>query len=275
MKANLIYFLTFLFFCFACDSSKKDDKNEEVIESSKIEKKETVYKPEIIVGVAKITLKLGKITEDSRIAYSYYKITDKSLIYEEEINKHITKTVAYEYEQAQKETNVELSHQHFMTVLNQFKRDYIEVGGDMLWSYYDSTSIDESYENFVQLLQSGYTFTGGAHGNGYFNCTLFSRETGEKLKLDDIISDIPKLTKIGDKYFRKEAQLGPNDNLEEAGFWLPNSFELNNNFYFEKDKMIFFYNQYEIAPYVMGTIQIDIPMKEIKSILKIQPNRTK
>jgi hypothetical protein len=39
--------------------------------------------------------------------------------------------------------------------------------------------------------------------------------------------------------------------------------------------MIFVYNQYEIGPYSMGIIFVEVPVREIKSLLKLDLKRTK
>ena len=165
--------------------------------------------------------------------------------------------------------DIKLSPIHFRTILKQFKSEFDKYGEDYPWYYYDSTFIDESFEKFVQVKRNNYSFTGGAHGNAYVSNNLFSKETGEQLDLKDFISDVPKLTKIGDKYFRQTVEIQPTDDLEEQGFWFTKGFELNGNFYFENNKMIFVYNQYEIAPYSMGIISVEIPIREIKSLFKI------
>jgi hypothetical protein len=127
----------------------------------------------------------------------------------------------------------------------------------------------------VQVKRNSYQFTGGAHGNSYVSNNLFSKETGEQLNLKDFISDIPKLTKIAEKYFRQTVEIKATDDLEEQGFWFTKGFELNGNFYFENNKMIFVYNQYEIGPYSMGIIFVEIPVREIKSLIKLDLKRTK
>ena len=42
----------------------------------------------------------------------------------------------------------------------------------------------------------------------------------------------------------------------------------NNNFYFDKDKITFVYNQYEITAYAAGVVYITLNFKDIKDQLK-------
>ena len=54
-----------------------------------------------------------------------------------------------------------------------------------------------------------------------------------------------------------------------SDFWFDEEgFTVNNNFYFNEGKVIFHFNTYEIAPYVMGPTTIEIPISKIEHLLK-------
>ncbi|NBR13417.1 MAG: DUF3298 domain-containing protein [Flavobacteriales bacterium] len=272
-KSWLIAIVVFAF--YACSNgAKKSNKSDK---AKPEETHEEEYIPKIKTGVASVTLGVGENEEDSKICYSYYELTDKSLLYEENVNKLLGESITIEQEEPEeKAKETKLSHKHFLSILKDFKRDFDKYSDtDYPWTYFDSCSIDESYKAFVQVFNGSYSYTGGAHGNSYEGYYLFSKETGEQLRVKDLVTDTKKLNKIADKYFRQSNQLSATDNLEEAGFWFTKGFELNDNFYFEKGKLIFIYNQYEIGPYAMGIIYVEIPISEIKSILKVDLDRTK
>ena len=44
--------------------------------------------------------------------------------------------------------------------------------------------------------------------------------------------------------------------------------QLNNNFYFDSQKITFVYNQYEITAYAAGVVYITLNFKDIKDQLK-------
>ncbi len=57
--------------------------------------------------------------------------------------------------------------------------------------------------------------------------------------------------------------------LNDAGYWFDkNNFELNDNFLIKKNGLLFVFNPYEIAAYVYGAIEVFIPYKEIKDLIK-------
>ncbi len=273
MKTRILTITLISFAIFSCETEAPKEEKEK---QTKVEAKEPEYKPEIISGVARLKIGIGEEKEESSIAYSYYKLSEKSFRYEEEINKFLAGSITTEMEESSKpKGDVELSPTYFKSILKNFKTEFDNYGEGFPWSYYDSTFLDESFEQFVQVKRNSYMFTGGAHGNSYVSNNLFSKETGEQLNLKDFISDVPKLTKIAEKYFRQTVEIKATDDLEEAGFWFTKGFELNGNFYFENNKLIFVYNQYEIGPYSMGIIFVEIPVREIKSLLKFDLKRTK
>jgi len=273
VRASFYIFFLLAFVVFSCDTKAPKTKKSK---PAKVQIQEPAYKPEIVSGVVRLKIGFGDEKEESSIAYSYYQLNDESFRYEEEINKYLTSSITIEMELSSRPTGiVEFSPNYFRSILEDFKSDFDQENVGAPWNFYDSTYIDESYEQFVQVKRNSYSFTGGAHGSSYIDNVLFSRETGEQLKLKDFISDAPKLTRIAEKYFRQTTEIKPTDDLEEIGFWFTNGFELNGNFYFENNKMIFIYNQYEIGPYSMGIIAVEIPVREIKSLLKIDFKRTK
>jgi len=121
------------------------------------------------------------------------------------------------------------------------------------------------------LQLSGWSFTGGAHGNGATNTYIIDKLTGQELLLNDFFLDPTAVKNIAEIYFRKMYELENDASLEDAGFWFENNiFQLNNNFSVVGDKIVFLYNTYEIAPYSAGETVIEIPIEEIRSFIKVK-----
>ena len=77
------------------------------------------------------------------------------------------------------------------------------------------------------------------------------------------------LTQIGDKIFRQSKQLSDTASLIDNYFEFPeDKFELNKNYGFKKEGIVFYYNNYEIAPYAAGPSEVLIPYNELKDWLK-------
>jgi hypothetical protein len=138
------------------------------------------------------------------------------------------------------------------------------------WEWDVALQYDTVFTNYLIADFSQYSFTGGAHGNSVHNFYTIDLNSKKVLKLKDICTNIPELEKRMEVVFRTFFELSPTQNLEEAGFWFANNqFKLNNNFYFDNEKIVFLYNQYEVAAYAVGQIWLEIPLNAVKDILTI------
>jgi hypothetical protein len=167
-----------------------------------------------------------------------------------------------------------LTHAFFYERMQQFAESSdiatLESAYPVIWSYDGSDSIDLSLKKYAQLNIGAYIYSGGAHPNGFAYTLLISKETGETLKFADLTSDSVQFNSIAEKYFRQIAELGPQDDLEAAGFWFEgNVFSCNNNFSVDKEGITFYYNSYEIAPYAWGPTVLLIPMAEVRHLLAV------
>ncbi len=124
---------------------------------------------------------------------------------------------------------------------------------------------------YVSIRFSEYSFLGGAHPNSVMLFSNIDLRTGKEIKLHDLFVDgyLAELNKIGESYFKKERGLHSDDDLEKVGFWFnENKFAVNNNFAISSDYLIFYFNDYEIAPHAIGPTEFKIPIKELKAIIK-------
>lgn len=277
---NKILFAGIVLFLVSCGSenASKNEKPSGNKDTVQISETQVVYEPIIEKGRVKVSIGKGENRQESSIAYQYYKITDESPVYEENINAFISLGVVPQIGEENEVPSVKnLKPSYFQKQLKDFKNDFEEINDDTFgtWYMWDSTDIDESYKEFVQVRRFNAYFTGGAHGSAFNSTSLFNRESGEPMKLEDVVKDVKKLMFLGDKYLRKGMEIAPDANLEEEGFWFEKGFELNENFEFTDKYMVFTYNQYEIGPYAMGIISVEIPISKVKPLLKISLDKTK
>lgn len=248
-----------------------------VIQETKIESE--TNSDAIVHGEAKIQ-SISTLKTDTAlliITYDFYENEHHSLLpFQDSINYRIVDFVRSNTEfEIDYDPNKKLSTDFFLKQLTYFdslsrlESDMLEEG--QLWELESTIDIIE-FEKFVELDLSSWSFTGGAHGNGYTSYSLIDRTNGKELTLSDFINDIPTFTELAEKYFRAQNEIGEDVNLTDAGFWFTDGkFSCNENFYFANGNMNFLYNNYEIAPYSAGSISISIPIKEVKPFLKIQP----
>lgn len=123
-------------------------------------------------------------------------------------------------------------------------------------------------EVVVSVFIKQYTYAGGAHGYTTGNFLNFNPMTGEMLDMRRNIVDTSRLLDIAAEQFCQERRLPQNAVKMRTGLFcelselpMPKQMGLS-------DKGLeLYYNQYEIAPYSMGPIEITIPYKYFKAIL--------
>lgn len=270
----MIRFLFLVFILSACSSTSDIKEPSEQPEDQSVYVKEPLP-PRLKTGEYMTVLKDPsdiKSTSECRINYAFYDPVDDLFPYEKKVNELIIQRVLIQNKEAYKKLG-RIKEEWFKVQLEAFKKEYLEgmkeVPEMSIWQLDQGNSVDESCKDFVVLSNGQSVYAGGAHGSVYLTYDVIDRETANVLKLKDIVADLPGFNKIAEKHFRKTNQIDPSESLEDAGYWFENGFYCSENFYFEGDKMIFIYNQYEVAPYVMGMPSIEIPLKEIRSFLKL------
>lgn len=131
------------------------------------------------------------------------------------------------------------------------------------WQWNNDLSVDYNQNGYVVLLTSGYQYSGGAHGGTWNLYECLDAKHQKQLALSDIISaDSSVLEGFLEQQFRIDYDLKADDSLVEYLF--DNRLMPNDNFSFDGSGLYFTYNQYEVAPYVMGIITVLIPWEKLK-----------
>lgn len=123
----------------------------------------------------------------------------------------------------------------------------------------------DTYRNIVTYKAETYMYTGGAHGSTsemYYN---FDINTGKLLNSEDVFAAGTE-EEIG-KLLMKHLNDDNDDADDEKIVLSVDRIEPNGNFEIEEDGITFTFNQYEIAAYSYGAIDIFIPKREIKQYL--------
>ena len=135
----------------------------------------------------------------------------------------------------------------------------------MVAPYVAEVSVKELYrsDDHISLELSQYLFTGGAHGYGSTSFLNVDPETGEELGFNELFIDHKAFLAFAEGKFREQQKISPQQSINDHGFWFENDiFYLPNSFGFTADSIIFIYNQYDIASYADGPIELKISRKE-------------
>lgn len=157
---------------------------------------------------------------------------------------------------------------------NQYYGDMENLEGENQPSWYwhqlqKSNEILFEDENILSYSVQHSDYTGGAHGS--LNVLYYTIDLNEIKTITEESIFKPNYFKfltaqIVEKLMEKY-KLDTPDKLIEEGFFDINEIAPNNNFWINDKGVHYIYNQYEIAPYSMGPIDVTIPYEDIKSII--------
>ena len=162
----------------------------------------------------------------------------------------------------------------FSKAVSQFATDYETTRKDMgnvggCWELKTTADTVHANAKAVTVKFDTYAYTGGAHPNSSLSFYTFNRETGQLLTLADMVSDTTALLGVVEQAFRQQQKLQPHANLEEQGYFLRDGhFFLPANIGMGREGLVFYYNAYEIAAYVVGPIQVTVPYTQLSGILR-------
>jgi hypothetical protein len=129
-------------------------------------------------------------------------------------------------------------------------------------------------ENLLVLTKTVDSYLGGAHGNSVTSYFVIDTAAAKRLTLDDIFSSRKELRLMLETELRRQYQLPENAPLSDAGFF-NDAINLPENFSPADDEagdgstvMRFLWNTYEIAPYVMGAIEVSLPVGELTPLFR-------
>lgn len=171
------------------------------------------------------------------------------------------------------------------TYLEDYTKEYRELGNQYYedignleeenqpsWYWYQlqkSNKVLYHDDHILSYSVDHATYTGGAHGSLqvlYYtidlnNLTTLTEEDIFKPNYHKVLT-----TKIIDNLMKKYEVNTPEELLNQ-GFFDINEIAPNNNFWISNQAIHYIYNQYEIAPYSMGPIEVAVPYKDIQSII--------
>lgn len=154
----------------------------------------------------------------------------------------------------------------FLAQFRSFVAEFPDATAD--WSIEITADAIYSTAEVITLDVTEFAYTGGAHPNSRRRLASFDIATGRLLGADDLTNDIGVLTSLVEDRLRTQADLGPGDDLEAAGFWLPETgFALPDNLGVTAGGLLFHWDAYEIAPFSMGSIDIEVPAAELESLV--------
>jgi hypothetical protein len=266
-----------LLLVFACQTEAKSKKGSQSIkeeakkeQNSEVAPKDTMA---LILGADSVLISKRKVVEEwdkqwSKITYQFNNEANDLAKWQVAINNFIRKGVYQTDGQAPYTVplSAELIHQSLLAFKKEARRYEEEMS--MVWNMEESYEIDATRNGFATLLNTSSMYQGGAHGSYGIGNYHFDKTSGKELHLNDFFKQEKGLLSLAEAAFRKAVGISSTVAFNETDFWFENGFFCPDNFLFTKDRVTFYYNQYEVAPYSFGTITFSMPLRQLKPYLK-------
>ena len=113
-------------------------------------------------------------------------------------------------------------------------------------------------------------YTGGAHGFYSTNFLNIDLRTLKTITLDDLLQGDyeEELTTLIEQRLMQDNNAANADELYDMGYGTTGNIAPIDNFYLTPDGITFHYNIYEIAPYVIGPIEVTVGFDKMKDMLR-------
>ena len=135
------------------------------------------------------------------------------------------------------------------------------------WGFDYKGCFGETYQHFVNYLIDKYEYLGGAHGMTAETPIVFDLKTGDVVQYEAFTEHVgtEKLKELIEKHKFDNLK----EEIDEFGLDADNIFYVESiepsPFYTVDEKgLTFYYQPYDLAPYVFGVITIPIPWEELK-----------
>ncbi len=155
----------------------------------------------------------------------------------------------------------------FFNEYKEMKKEFADYS--LPWTLEKNIEIKLAGSKCVSITAMTFSFTGGAHPNTVFTYTSFDTQTGKRITIADLIDSIKinSFLQLAENTFREAKNISRGKSLESAGFWFNEGFYLPENFIITASGLTIFYNTYEIAPYALGTTELNIQLEKLEPFL--------
>jgi hypothetical protein len=145
------------------------------------------------------------------------------------------------------------------------------IGPDKPWLNWDHEEAEQVMYNtpgLLVLLHETYEYEGGAHGSASSDYVNVDMKSLTIMSLNDVFRSDARAA-IADLLTRKAREmngLAKDQSLQDAGYFV-DTLDVTDNFYLCRAGVGFVYGQYEVAPYSAGSVEVFLPMADLRPCL--------
>lgn len=130
------------------------------------------------------------------------------------------------------------------------------------WMGYIEGGFLPEYRNMLSYVTMYGGYTGGAHGMDAKAAIVFDAGTGKRITEADLFK--PGYEERLTQSLRANLLVS----VEDVDMLFETEIDPNGNFYVSDEGITYIYGRYEVGPYVLGIVEVNIPWDEISDILK-------
>ncbi|WP_053984843.1 DUF3298 and DUF4163 domain-containing protein [Niameybacter massiliensis] len=174
-------------------------------------------------------------------------------------------------------------YKKLLKVFKQREKEYIKLAEQDYQQrtkeqqeYWHGYELGETYstgradDKVISFIDNYYEYTGGAHPNGTRFAQTFSTKTGERLTLNEILTDVPKATEFINNFILKETKKYEYKDYFFEGYEKDIKDILTEDTWYLSDKgLVVVANEYIISPHAVGILEFTIPYEQF-SYLKLE-----
>jgi hypothetical protein len=136
------------------------------------------------------------------------------------------------------------------------------------WEAKIDASVSYEDQDVITIQLESFLFTGGAHGYGAKHFLNFDAKKGTELENWQLFKDSQEFEKFAESKFRAQEKIPNNLPINSTGFMFEgDAFYLPENIGFTREGLQLLYNQYEVASYADGPIEITLPYNAVQRYL--------
>ena len=189
----------------------------------------------------------------------------------------------------------EYQNMNMLQATDSFKQTYFKQFKDEVGPTYiqdmqeNAEQTRKRWYNYTKTMKSNFIFndadilsyrvdiddnTGGAHGMHDTYFVNFNALTGKPFGLDDVFTGNyePALNQLIMAELERKMKVKNQKDLEDMGFFASDSLAPTDNFYISDKAICFYYNVYEIAPYAVGALDVEVPFAAVRSMMNTDHN---
>lgn len=188
----------------------------------------------------------------------------------------VQKTIAQLFDSEHKPATIKNAFDNIVTTYiddaHNYGKEWEDENNEFIdfsnYEQHTGTSIEYVSPYMITISTAQSSYLGGAHGSYYIKYYNISTQDGNLVTEEDLFKKgyKPQLAQLIQNEVERRNQ-SANEDQQISLLVEINEIAPNANFYFDKNYIVYVFNQYEIAPYVQGVIEIRIPIKKVKPLI--------